>query len=66
MLEPFQYKKRQEYTEMMRIMYTYGQNRATDQEMVIGNIMRQVLEAFSTFEYKQGIQAVSTDETILA
>ena len=65
MLEPFQYKKRQEYTEMMRIMYTYGQNRATDQEMVIGNIMRQVLEAFSTFEYKQGIQAVSTDEKIL-
>jgi len=65
MLEPFQYKKRQEYTEMMRIMYTYGQNRVTDQEMVIGNIMRQVLEAFSTFEYKKGIEDVSTDEKIL-
>ena len=65
MLEPFQYKKRQEYTEMMRIMYAYGQNRAADQEMVIGNIMRQVLEAFSTFEYKKGIEAVSTDEKIL-
>lgn len=64
-LEPFQYKKRQEYTEMMRIMYTYGKNRVADQEMVIGNIMRQVLEAFSTFEYKKGIEAVSTDEKIL-
>ena len=51
---------------MMRIMYAYGQNRAADQEMVIGNIMRQVLEAFSTFEYKKGIEAVSTDEKIQA
>lgn len=66
MIEPFRYKKRQEYTEMMHIMYAYGQNKATEQEMIIGNIMRQVLEAFSTFEYKKGIEEVSTDENILS
>ena len=27
--------------------------------------MRQVLEAFSTFEYKKGIDEVSTDQNIL-
>lgn len=33
--------------------------------MVIGNVMRRTLEAFSTFEYKQGIDIMSCDETIL-
>ncbi len=28
--------------------------------------MRQVLEAFATFEYKKGIEKVSTDETLLS
>ena len=28
--------------------------------------MRQVLEAFSTFQYKKGIEEVSTDRSILA
>ena len=28
--------------------------------------MRQVMEAFSTFEYKKGIDSVFTDDTILA
>ena len=28
--------------------------------------MRQVMEAFATFEYKKGIDAVSTDDTILS
>ena len=65
-LEPFRYKKRQEYTEMMQIVYDYGQNKAHEHEMIIGNIMRQVLEAFSTFEYKKGIEDISTDEKILA
>lgn len=65
-LEQFRYKKRNEYTELVHIMYAYGRGKANDQTIMIGNIMRQVLEAFSTFEYKKGIDDVSTDEKILA
>ena len=62
----FSYDKRQEYTELIRIIYKYATGNAEEYEMVIGNIMRQVLEAFSTFQYKKGIDKVSTDQSILA
>lgn len=42
------------------------QGNASEYELVIGNIMRQMLEAFSTFQYKKGIEEVSTDQNILA
>lgn len=58
--------KRNEYTELMKLIYEYGNGGANEQSINIGNIMRQVLEAFSTFEYKLGIEKVSTDDTILA
>ena len=64
-LTRFQYKKRQEYTELVKLIYDYGCGRATEYDIIIGNIMRQALEAFATFEYKKGIDAVSTDENIL-
>ena len=35
-------------------------------EYTIGNTMRRILEAFSTFIYKKGIEGVSIDDTILA
>jgi len=65
-LKRFEYRKRQEYTELVRLTYEYGCGNAGEYDVVIGNIMRQVLEAFATFEYKKGIAEVSTDETILA
>ena len=34
-------------------------------ELVIGNVMRKVLEAFSTFEYRKSIHDVSNDKSIL-
>ncbi|QIK56816.1 AAA family ATPase [Erysipelothrix sp. HDW6A] len=34
-------------------------------DLVIGNTMRRVLEAFSTFEYRMGINEISTDRKIL-
>lgn len=33
--------------------------------MVIGNVMRRMMEAFSTFGYKQGMDEISCDEQIL-
>lgn len=65
-LKPFSYNKRQEYTEIVKAVYTYAQDEDDGYKLVIGNMMRQMLEAFSTFEYKKGIEEVSTDEEILA
>lgn len=61
----FQLNKRQEYTELLKIIYDYGSNSTGDYDIVIGNIMRQVLEAFSTFVYRTGIDKISTDRRIL-
>jgi len=36
------------------------------QELVIGNIMRRVLEAFSTFTYKMNIEDISCSEIVLS
>ena len=58
--------KRNEYTELLKLVYEYGSGGANEQGPYIGNIMRQVMEAFATFEYKKGIDAVSTDEGILS
>lgn len=59
------YNRRQEYTELLKRIYEYATDESNNQEIVIGNIMRQVLEAFATFEYKKGIESISTDENIL-
>lgn len=64
-LTTFSYKSRQEYTEFLKIIHAYASGQTTDHVMAIGNIMRQALEAFSTFVYRKGIVDVSTDEEIL-
>ena len=65
-LKPFLYNSRQEYTEIVEVIYKYALGQAGEYELVIGNMMRQALEAFSTFEYKKSIDAVSTDTQILS
>ena len=65
-LKQFERNKRQEYTELIQLIYNYGKGQAEEYNCVIGNMMRQALEAFATFVYKKGIEQVSTDETILA
>ena len=45
-LVTFSYNKRQEYSELIKIVYNYALGNATEYELVIGNIMRQMLEAF--------------------
>lgn len=61
----FSYKSRQEYTELLKIVYNFALGDVTHYNLIIGNIMRQVLEAFSTFQYKKGIEDISTDRGIL-
>ena len=64
-LTPFLRKNRQEYTELIKIIFNFAQGNASEYELIIGNIMRQMLEAFSTFQYKKGIADISRDRNIL-
>lgn len=50
----------------MRLFCEYGNGGVNAEGAYIGNIMRQVTEAFAAFEYKKGIDIVSTDDSILA
>lgn len=58
--------RRHEYTELISMIYQYAKGRADDYNAIIGNVMRQVLEAFGTFLYKEGIVDISRDENILS
>lgn len=64
-LQVFRYRQRQEYTELVKVIYEYALGNGNSYEIIIGNILRQVLEAFATFQYKKGIEEVSTDSYIL-
>ncbi|MCF0232807.1 MAG: AAA family ATPase [Enterococcus sp.] len=57
---------RQEYTELLHLIYEYAVSETTENdELVIGNVMRRVLEAFSTFQYRKPFEKISTDSGIL-
>lgn len=64
-MRAFSYNSRHEYTEIVKTVYDYACGQTALHELTIGNLMRQALEAFSTFEYKRGIEDISTDEQIL-
>ena len=53
------------YSRLMSEVYDYGNGSKSIDSMVIGNEMRKLLEAFSTFNYRQGIDKISLDEDIL-
>lgn len=57
--------QQQEYSELMRNVYRFASGEQDDASLMIGNEMRQILEAFATFEYKTSIEKISTDEKIL-
>ncbi len=50
---PFQYKSRHEYSELIQTIYKFGLGQAGDQSIVIGNIMRQVLEHLQPLSLKK-------------
>lgn len=63
-LERFR-KNRSEYTELLKLVYSYAKDKSGIDSINIGNTMRRVLEAFSTFNYKKGIQDISCDVEIM-
>lgn len=62
---PFSLTKRNEYSEMLKTVYDYACGEDENDDLIVGNSMRRVLEAFSTFVYKKGIADISCDDTIL-
>lgn len=65
-IKPFQLKKHQEYMRLLETVYDYALNGTSEIELFVGNVMRRVLEAFSTFLYRKGIADVSYDQSILS
>lgn len=63
---PFSYRKHNEYTQLLCKVYQYATSTSdSDLDLVIGNVMRRVLEAFASFSYKKGIEDVSLDQQVL-
>ena len=63
---PFKAKSHNEYTRLMKCVYEYGCNPEPTAELTIGNMTRRVLEAFSTFTFKEGPDKVSLNPQVLA
>lgn len=61
----FSIKNRNEYSELLKIVYDYACGDTVGLDLTVGNSMRRVLEAFSTFMFKKGIANISYDEAIL-
>lgn len=61
----FRYKKRNEYSELLKMVYDYACGETSGLDLTIGNSMRCVLEAFVTFVYRKGIAEISYDDSIL-
>lgn len=62
----FNLERRQEYSELLKIIFSYAKCINEAYSPIVGNIMRQVLEAFSTFTYKKGIADLCANEAIIA
>ncbi|MEG0836084.1 MAG: AAA family ATPase, partial [Christensenellaceae bacterium] len=65
-IDSFKIKKRNEYTRLIETIYDYALNGTVETELFVGNAMRRVLEAFSTFFYRKGIADVSCDPVVLS
>ena len=65
-LSEFTYKQN-EYAQLLQMVYEYakGPEDEEDLDLVIGNVMRRALEAFSFFSFKLGIDKVSLDRAVL-
>lgn len=62
---PFNVRNRNEYSEILKNVYDYACGENEESNHTVGNSMRRVLEAFSTFVYKKGIAEISYDDSIL-
>lgn len=59
-------KKYNEYSALVCRVYKFADGDLQDSYLEIGNIMRRFLEAFTTFNYRSGIDVFSKDINILS
>ncbi len=59
-------KHRNEYATLLVSVYNYAVQGGTENSVTIGNEMRRILEAFSTFTYRKSIEDVSIDTHVLS
>lgn len=67
-ITPFTTRNKNIYSRGIYDIYNFavGTEQSDDQEYTIGNTMRRVLEAFSTFTYVKGMSDISVDSRIIA
>ena len=65
-LTPFLFKQRNEYSNYLKDVYEYANNRKDSVDSYIGNTLRKVVEFYSTFLFKLGIEEVSLNRDVLA
>lgn len=62
-VEPLDEVEQNEYTELLDTTYRYASSNDTHDELTIGNVVRRLLEAFSTFNYKCGFEDIAYEPT---
>lgn len=65
LIKKFKNKNQNEYTDLLKEIFEFANADKATEENSIGNQMRRVLEAFSTFSFKVGIDKLSTKPDIL-
>lgn len=55
----------EEYSNLFKTTYNYAKSNVDNINIGIGNIMRQLLEAFSTFQFKVSMEELTTKKCIL-
>lgn len=55
----FSFKNRNEYTALLTIVYDFAINGTDEKVISIGNIMRRVVEAYSSFMYKKKFELLT-------
>lgn len=65
-IKQFSYKKRNEYSEFLKKAFLYATNQNNEVDSYIGNTLRKIIEFYSTFLYKLGIEEISLNEDVLS
>lgn len=67
-IKDFSFKKSNEYSKLLETIYNFAISPTENSEIepYIGNTIRRVVEAYSTFIYKVGIDAISFDAEIIS
>lgn len=64
-IKGFLYRKQNEYTDLLTEIFEFANADDIDENNSIGNQMRRVVEAFSTFSFKVGIEDLTSKKEIL-